>query len=311
MARLSSAFLSMGIATLSLGGCGGFPASEAMPDPVHQLLQPSGEVQYVSDFSNGTVTEFDYPNDTSPIGQITGVNDANGECTSGARTFWVVASGADQVEEFKAGGSKPIATLTTKAGEPSGCAIDAATGDLAVTIITNGDVVIFKSGDKSAKTLNSGLLEALFDGYDAKGNLFVDGLNGSNASQLVELPKGRTHFQGISISMRSPSGGSIQWDGKYLAIGGGSAIYRYRIVGKKAILKGIVSLAGSSDCVQTWIVRKLVFCADAGLDEGLVYKYPAGGSAIATLSGSFNLPAGVVSLSASRRALPGNGLPPR
>ncbi|MGA7355298.1 MAG: hypothetical protein WA431_12510 [Candidatus Cybelea sp.] len=38
--------------------------------------------------------------------------------------------------------------------------------------------MIFKSGDKSSTTLNSGLLEALFDGYDAKGNLFVDGLNG-------------------------------------------------------------------------------------------------------------------------------------
>ncbi|MGC2407223.1 MAG: hypothetical protein WA431_12515 [Candidatus Cybelea sp.] len=56
--------------------------------------------------------------------------------------------------------------------------------------------------------------------------------------------------------MRSPAGGSIQWDGKYLAIGGGSVIYRYRIVGKKAILKGTVSLTGSSDCVQTWIVKE-------------------------------------------------------
>lgn len=84
MARLSSAFLSMGIATLSLGGCGGAPASEAMPDTVHQLLRASGDVQYISDFSNGTVTEFDYPNDTSPIGQITGVSDANGECNIGS-----------------------------------------------------------------------------------------------------------------------------------------------------------------------------------------------------------------------------------
>lgn len=297
MLRLSGRnALSIAAAIVLVVGCNGSQGVLSPSAGVQNMLRASGEVQYLSDFSSGTLTEFDYPKSTSPIGQITGVSDANGECTIGHGTFWVVASGANEVEEFKAGGNKPIATQATKAGEPSGCAVDATTNDLAVTIISNGDVVIFKPGDKS-KTLKSGLLEAFFDGYDAKGNLFADGLNGSAASQLVELPKGKTKFENISVSMRTP-GGSIQWDGKYLAIGGGTAIYRYSVVGKSATLKDTVSLSGSSDCVQTWVVKNLVFCADAGNDEGLVYKYPAGGSAIATLSGSFALPAGVVSLSA-------------
>jgi hypothetical protein len=259
-------------------------------------MRASGEVQYFSDFTSGTLTEFDYPRSETSIGQITGVSNANGECTSGDRTFWVVASGANQVEEFKAGGEKPIATRSVKDGEPSGCAIDVATGDLAVTVLTNGDVVIFKPGKKSGTVLSTGLAEAFFDGYDAKGNLFADGLTSGDASQLVELPKGKNTFVNISISR--PPGGSVQWDGAFVTIGGGTAIYRYRITGKKAILKGTVMLNGSSNCVQTWIVKSLVFCADAGNEEGLVYKYPAGGSAIATLSGPFELPAGVVSLRA-------------
>jgi hypothetical protein len=298
MLRLSSRnALSIAAAIVLIVGCNGSQGAFSPAAGVQNMLRASGEVQYLSDFSTGTLTEFDYPKSTSPIGQITGVSDANGECTTGHGTFWVVASGANEVEEFKAGGNNPIATQTTKAGEPSGCAVDATTSNLAVTIISNGDVTIFKPGDKPGRILKSGLLEAFFDGYDAKGNLFADGLNGSAASQLVELPKGKTRFENISVSMRTP-GGSVQWDGKYLAIGGGTAIYRYSIVGKKATLKGTVPLNGSSDCVQTWIVKDLVFCADAGNEEGLVYKYPAGGSAIATLSGSFQLPAGVVSLSA-------------
>ena len=53
-------------------------------------------------------------------------------------------------------------------------------------------------------------------------------------------------------------------------------------------------LAGSSDCVQTWIGKGDVFCPDAGNDAVEVYKYPAGGSPIANLNGPLDLPIGVV-----------------
>jgi hypothetical protein len=58
-------------------------------------------------------------------------------------------------------------------------------------------------------------------------------------------------------------------------------------------LKGTVSLSGSSDCAQTWIAG-VVFCADAGSEGAEVFKYPAGGSPIAILTGNFDLPLGVV-----------------
>jgi hypothetical protein len=278
---------------LLLAGCGQSQGALSLPPGPHALAQrvprERGEVQYFSNFGNGSLSEFDYPKSESQIGQITGVSEAQGECTKGARTFWVVASGAADVEEFKAGGKTPIATRSVTAGVPVGCAIDPTTGDLAVTIISNGDVVIFKPGSSAGSALPSGLVEALFDGYDAKGNLFVDGFSSSGAFQLVELPKGSSTFE--NISGVSPDG-NVQWDGKYLTIGCGGQICRYRVVGTKAILKGTVAVS----CSAYWIARPYVYCADAGNNEGEVFKYPAGGSPIATLGGSFDEPLDVVSL---------------
>jgi hypothetical protein len=281
-------------ALLLLADCGQSQGTLSLPAGPPALAQrvprENGEVQYFSSFGNGSLSEFDYPKSESQIGQITGVNEAQGECTKGARTFWVVASGAVDVEEFKAGGTTPIATRSVTAGAPAGCAIDPTTGDLAVTIISNGDVVLFKPGSSAGSALPSGLVEAFLDGYDARGNLFVDGFNSSAAFQLVELPKGSSTFE--NISGVSPDG-NIQWDGNYLTIGCGGEICRYRIVGTKAILKGIVPVSG---CAAYWIARPYVYCADAGNNDGEVFKYPVGGSPIATLGGSFDEPLDVVSL---------------
>jgi hypothetical protein len=70
-------------------------------------------------------------------------------------------------------------------------------------------------------------------------------------------------------------------------------LYQYTISGTKATLQGTVSFTTSSDCAQTWLVKGLVYCGDAGNNNGSVFKYPAGGSAIAVFTGNFDLPLGV------------------
>jgi hypothetical protein len=59
-------------------------------------------------------------------------------------------------------------------------------------------------------------------------------------------------------------------------------------------LKGTVLLQGSSDCAQTWNVGSLIYCGDAGNENGEVFNYPAGGSIVATFTGNFDFPLGVV-----------------
>jgi hypothetical protein len=87
----------------------------------------------------------------------------------------------------------------------------------------------------------------------------------------------------------------VQWDGKYLTVTDQetNSMYRYTVSGTKATLKGTVSLPSSGDCAQTWIATGVVYCADAGTNSAEVFKYPAGGSAIAVLTGNLDVPLGV------------------
>jgi hypothetical protein len=139
--------------------------------------------------------------------------------------------------------------------------------------------------------------EEFFDGYDPSGNLFADGFTGNRSGfALVELPKGSSKFVTIKTSNSPEFPGSVQWDGTYLTVfdQNANAMYQYTVSGTKATLQGTVLLSGSSDCAQTWLVQSLVYCGDAGNGDGEVFKYPAGGSAIAVFTGNFDVPLGVV-----------------
>jgi hypothetical protein len=245
---------------------------------------------------------FHYPTSDAQIGQITNVGGQG--CTNvlygyGKKTFWIMA-GPDQITEYRVP-KKQIKNLSisySSIGSPSSCAIDTS-GDLAVGILYGaggGDIVIFKDATGTPTVIPTPLSREYFDGYDAKGNLFFDGFTGSYDFQLVELPKGSSKVENITTSNTVEFPGSVQWDGQYLVVTDqiANAMYRYTIRGTKAILKGTVQFSGSSDCAQTWIATGIVFCADAGNENGEVFNYPAGGSPIATFTGNFDLPLGTV-----------------
>jgi len=252
--------------------------------------------QYVSNFYSSQILSFDYPKGTGSTGTITAATDPQGECTrTGKKTWWAVSSGSDQVMEFKAGGTTPIATLSITAGEPAGCSVNKKTGDLAVSVLGTGDVVIFAGGKGSGTTVSDALSNSYFIGYDAAGDLFVDGFNGSFPG-MSEMKAGSSSFSIVTLPNSIAFPGQVQWDGKFITLDDQSAasIYQYTVSGGSATLEGTVGLSGVSDCVQTWIAKGIVICPDAGNNNATIFKYPAGGSAIATLSGSFDLPIGAV-----------------
>jgi len=245
---------------------------------------------------------FNYPKSDNQIGQING---AGGQgCTNvlfgyGKKIFWNVG-GPTQITEYRVP-QRPIKTLTVNYHFPSSCAMNTS-GDLAVGILYatssytgGGEVVIFKNATGTPKVYKTPLDQEFFDGYDGQGNLFADGFTGNRSGfALVELPKGAKKFVTISTSNAVGFPGSVQWDGTYLTVvdQNAAAMYQYTVSGTKATLKGTVSLTGSGDCAQTWIGKGLVFCADAGNTDGEVYKYPAGGSALAVLGSGLPLPLG-------------------
>ena len=217
----------------------------------------------------------------------------------GKKTFWNVG-GQNQITEYQVP-QKSLKTLSVAYDFPSSCAMDTS-GDLAVGILYasgagGGDVVIFKNATGSGTAYSTPLDEEFFDGYDNQGNLFADGFTGNRSGfALVELPAGSSKFETIRTSNSPEFPGSVQWDGTYLTVfdQDKSLVYQYTVSGTKATLKGTVSLSGAGDCAQTWIVQGLIYCGDADNGDGEVFSYPAGGSAIATLTGSFDFPLGMV-----------------
>jgi hypothetical protein len=258
--------------------------------------------EYVFSYYGTYASIFDYPTSTQQIGSIPG--DGGQGCTNrlygyGRGIMWNVG-GQTQITEYKVL-STPIKTLSVPYSFPSSCAMDTS-GDLAVGIlyasgVGGGDMVIFPHASGTPIVYTTPLDEEFFDGYDPQGDLFADGFTGDRSGfALVELAKGAKKFKTIATSNSPVFPGSVQWDGTYLTVYDQIAgeFYQYSVSGTTATLQGTIALKGAGDCAQTWIVKGLVYCGDAGNNDGSVYKYPAGGSPIATLTGNFDTPLGIV-----------------
>jgi hypothetical protein len=244
---------------------------------------------------------FDYPKSDAMIGRING---AGGQgCTNvlygyGKKIIWNPGRTNELINEYQVP-KKLIKSLSLDYTFTSSCAMNTS-GDLAIGILlgnsyrAGGQVVIFKNATGAGKVYNTPLNNEYFDGYDPSGNLFADGFTSASSFGLVELPKGSSKAVTIKTTNSPEFPGSVQWDGTYLTVFDQftSETYQYTVSGTTATLKNTVQLNGTGDCAQTWIVKGLLYCGDAG-GSAEVFKYPAGGSPIATFTGSFDLPLGV------------------
>jgi hypothetical protein len=280
-------------------------AARLSPLPRYAELVPdtkSKKFEYVFNDYGTYASIFNYPKSAAMIGQIYG---AGGQgCTNvlygyGKKIIWNAGRTNDLITEYKVSNNEVIKTLFLDYTYTSSCAMNAS-GDLSVGVLLGnsgpgGQVVIFKNATGSGTVYNTPLNKEYFDGYDAHGNLFADGFDASYYFTLVELPKGRSKFVTIKTSNSPDFPGSVQWDGTYLTVfdQGTSETYQYTVSGTTATLKNTVHYSGASDCAQTWVVKGLMYCGDAGNNDGEVFKYPAGGSPIATFTGNFDLPLGV------------------
>jgi len=278
-------------------------AARLSPMPRYATIVPDHrgkkKYEYVFNYYETYASIFDYPKGVAQVGSIYG--DGGQGCTNvlygyGKKIMWNVG-GQNQITEYKVPDT-PIKTLSVTYSFPTSCAMNTS-GDLAVGIFFEsgaggGDVVIFKNASGSGTVYSTPLDAEYFDGYDNQGNLFADGFTNSNFG-LVELPKGSSKFETITTSNAVQFPGSVQWDGTYVTVFDqlANALYQYTISGTKATLKNTVQLSGSGDCAQTWIVKGLIYCGDAGNDGGEVFKYPAGGSPVAVFTGNFDTPLGV------------------
>ncbi|MFZ0681452.1 MAG: hypothetical protein WAM84_01070 [Candidatus Cybelea sp.] len=284
-----------------VAGCGG--GSQLDANPVQQNLTlrvaqsgrswmapdaKKSDLAYISNFYSSTILAFTYPGGKY-VGSISG-DDPQGECTSktSSGNWWVVESGNDEILEYAHGGTTPLETLSVTGGEPAGCTLDPTTGNLAVTILGTGYVVLFTGGSGSGTSVSDSLYSTYFAAYDDKGDLFVDGVTSSDTYGLVELPKGSSTFVSITLSPSLGFPGELQWHDNYLAVGASGGIYHFAIHGTKGKEIGVTPLCGGGGF---WIQGRYVTETDPGNEDAVICKYPAG-SPYKTLHGNFDLPIG-------------------
>jgi hypothetical protein len=172
--------------------------------------------------------------------KLSGVNQPTGACQKN-REVWITTASGEMYEYINAG-TTPVSTLT---GGTLGCAVDKQTGNLAAVSGSTVSVWPDASGTPTSYTLNGVALR--YCGYDTSSNLFVDGLDGSGAFVLAELPQGGTSLQEIPTSLTIGKPGNVQWDGTYMAVQDLASpynIYRLQVTTSGATVVGQLSLGG-------------------------------------------------------------------
>ncbi len=259
-------------AAVVLSGCGGAQPPIVAPGVLRQQPgQPairrvyawmaaeakSQDLLYVSNTLFNEVWVFSYPGGHR-VGNLTGFALPAGICVD-QRTGDIFVSDllANRIQAYEHGGTSPIRTLPDSKN-PQGCSVDPSTGNLAVADYTSqapGKVAIFpKATTGPMRYADPNFTSFSSCGYDGAGNLFADGLNGSQ-SGLAELPKGSEKFKDITLDKAIDGIGDIRWDGKYLAVmaDSGNWIYRLAISGSHAKIVGRTSIETARRDDDFWI----------------------------------------------------------
>jgi hypothetical protein len=239
---------------------------------------------YVSDLGTNLVNVYPYPKGNL-IGKLSGFGSVAGLCSSKSGEVFVVDE-AGPVQVFAQGGTSPVRKLPTSEA-PYGCAVDSATGNLAVTnlsAVLAGAIWVFPKARGKAKIYKSTTINSTyFCAYDNAGNLWADGNDRYGKFIIVELPKGKSlRVMHPKLPTKIVSPGGVQWDGRFIAVSdkGTGAIYRTQD-GK---VVQTVKLKGDTNVFQFWILGKTLIGPDFQVGGKVsFYKYPSGGSPTMTV----------------------------
>jgi hypothetical protein len=242
---------------------------------------------YGAAFGTNDVYVYTYPKGKL-VGTLTGFNEPQGECVDRGGNVFIANTGTSQLIEYVHGGTSPIATLNDPNQYPVSCSVNPINEDLAVANILSGSggpgsVSIYKKGRGTPKIYSdSNFFRMYFLGYDAKGDLFVDGSNSSASFKYAELPKGSKTFTDITLNKAIAFPGDVQYDGKYVAVGDQGNANIYQTSGGTIV--GTTTLGGAQQVGTFFIFGNTVLCPGSCGADVAVYAYPAGGAPIKALN---------------------------
>lgn len=251
------------------------------------------DLVYVTDVGTEDVYVYSYP-EGKYVGTLTGFNSPVRDCSDASGNVYITNTDSQEILEYGHAHTKPKTTYRDHGYLPVDCSVDPTTGTLAVANYgpysksNTGSIAIYADGKAQRKFYRDPSVQAyLFCTYDGSGNLFVDGLDAKYNFVVIELPKGATAFEPISLNESFAGWGGVKWDGTYLAISdGASAIYDYAVKGTKAKKVHTVQLKQAVNVLQFWIDGSTVIAPDgpngANHDAGF-WNYPKGGAPTKTI----------------------------
>jgi hypothetical protein len=225
-----------------------------------------------------------------PQGKLVGSIDAGAQWTylcsdqKGNVFFTEFRNSANNVVEYAHGGTTPIATLNSP-GYPWSCSVDPVSGNLAVANYTAqgnvGNIAVFTK-EQGTLTIYSdpAISSYTYCGYDASGDLFIDGVGGSKA-YFAELPKGGNTFTNITLDHGWYGSDVIEWDGKYITLADAlsHSIFRVQVSGSTGSVVSIVSLKGWHQGVmkESWLQNGTLIAQPGKHGDAGLWRYPRGG----------------------------------
>ncbi len=284
------------------------PAIATHADRSKSWMHPNlrrGDLIYVSDYFTDDIYVYKVPS-LALVGTLTGFVAPQGLCSDSSGNVWVTSTNTSRIIEYAHGGKTPIATLSDPGESPVNCSVNPKNGDVAVMNLCPypdcnngpGNAIIYPGGSGSGNTYyDPSITFYFYNGYDAAGNLFLDGRSTAGTFQFAELSEGSGAFTNITLNKSISFPGSVQWDGKHITTTPQSAksnlIYRLKITGSTGTVIGTARLKAACGLTQTWVHGDDVASSYAGSSGSTVdlWAYPTGGNATGSGPGS-NVPIG-------------------
>src|SRR5580698_4714811 len=239
---------------LLLAGCANpfanLHSAGAPPQAAAPLTQQqNGDLLYVVNYANITVSVYSYPAGTR-AGTLSGFSHAQGACADFAGHIFIANTGAHDIVEYAHGGDHPQRTLADDNYKPVDCAVSPRTGDLAVVNAQaykrgkDGSVALYHQA-RGTPQYYTGLHSYLSCAFDRHGVLFVVGEYGHNY-YLEELPKGENAFK--EVHFQNPQVlRYIGWDGEDITDEvpetNWSVIYRLKISSRRAHVESVTTVS--------------------------------------------------------------------
>jgi hypothetical protein len=288
------------------------PTSVARPDVVSPgpivvhpfvdvaAIQAASTKIFVSDAVNNVVNIYNTAG--KQLAQLTGFSQPQGLAADLKGNLYVADTNNSQILVFAPPYKKAPKKLADPGYFPAGVAVltIGTTTYVGVTNIcsapncTQGGFIVYKNGKSKGAFQSSSIYRVYFGGFDAKGNFYADGFDANGVQvygEVAKATKGGTTFTPNTIgnSIVFPGGVQVNLKGK-IAIDdqSGAAIYTYNPPKGGTFGSPIKTtpLTGAGDTVTYAFTStdKDVWTADALNAASFEFKYPAGGSAVKTIT---------------------------